>query len=295
LCLGYYSFNLSETILVEGKMFELPEYTIIARQINATMTCKTIRRGTLGNSPHKFVWYNRTHEEFAKLIAGQTVGTAYPLGRWMVIPMEPDYTLVLGECGGKILYHPAGSVIPGKYHLYLEFTDGSFFTVTTQMWGGIELHEKGKELESKYIKGMKPTPLDDEFSFEYFSNLINTILERGKQSVKGLLTQNQDIPGLGNAIAQDIMVNAGLHPKHSIADLTEVERKKLHQTIIDTVHEVINQNGRNDEFDLFGNPGGYIRKMDKNTAGQPCPFCKNIIQKIQYLGGAAYFCANCQK
>jgi formamidopyrimidine-DNA glycosylase len=45
-------------------MFELPEYTTLARQMNATLAGKTIQRGILGNSPHKFVWYNRTHEEF---------------------------------------------------------------------------------------------------------------------------------------------------------------------------------------------------------------------------------------
>ena len=276
-------------------MFELPEYTTLARQVNKTISGKTIRRGTLGNSPHKFVWYNRSHEEFKKLIKGKTVGTAYPLGRWMIIHMEPGYTLILGECGGKVLYHPAGSAIPKKYHLYLEFEDSSFLTVTTQMWGAVELYEEGKERERKYIKDMKLTPLDKKFTYQYFSELIDTILERGKQSVKGLLTQNQDIPGLGNAIAQDIMYNAGLHPKHPIGELTETERKHLYQVIINTVQDVINKNGRNDEYDLFGNPGNYIRKMDNKSAGKPCSVCGSIIQKIQYLGGAAYFCPTCQK
>ncbi len=276
-------------------MFELPEYTVLARQISNTLKGKIVRRGTLGNSPHKFVWYNRTHTEFEKLIRGKSVGNAYPLGRWMVISMEPDYTLVLGECGGKILYHRSGSTVPKKYHLYLEFEDDSFFTVTTQMWGAMELYEKGRERESKYIKDMKFTPLDEGFTFEHFSKLITDILKRGSQSVKGLLTQNQDIPGLGNAIAQDIMFNARLNPKRPIADLSDTERKNLYQTIIDTVNEVIHQNGRNDEYDLFGNPGGYTRKMDKNAAGKSCPQCHAIIQKIQYLGGAAYFCPSCQK
>lgn len=52
-------------------MFELPEFTTLARQVNETLAGKTIRRGSLSNSPHKFVWHNRTHEEFAELTAGQ--------------------------------------------------------------------------------------------------------------------------------------------------------------------------------------------------------------------------------
>ena len=41
-------------------MFELPEFVTLARQMNDTLRGKTIRRGQLGNSPHKFVWYNRS-------------------------------------------------------------------------------------------------------------------------------------------------------------------------------------------------------------------------------------------
>jgi hypothetical protein len=50
-------------------MFEISEYTVLAREINATLAGKTIRAGELPNSPHKFVWHNRTHEEFAQLTA----------------------------------------------------------------------------------------------------------------------------------------------------------------------------------------------------------------------------------
>ena len=32
-------------------MFEIPEYTVLCRQMNSTLTGKIIKRGTLGNSP----------------------------------------------------------------------------------------------------------------------------------------------------------------------------------------------------------------------------------------------------
>ncbi len=38
----------------------------------------------------------------------------------------------------------------------------------------------------------------------------------------------------------------------------------------------------------------YNRLMDKNATGKPCPECGNVIQKMQYLGGACYFCPKCQ-
>jgi len=275
-------------------MFELPEYVVLVRQLTEMITGKQIREGHLGNSSHKFVWYNRQPEEFESLTAGKQIGEAYAKGRWLFIPANPGYVIVFGECGGKILYHPAASQIPKKYHLVLIFEDGSALSAMTQMWGAMELYEKGHELKRKYIEDMRPTPIDTEFSLGYFDKLINECIITEKRSVKGLLTQDQLIPGLGNAIAQDIMFKAKLHPRHPIDDLSQSMRKALYDSIQQTVAEVINQGGRNDEYDLFGKPGGYMRIMDKNTAGKTCPECGTIIEKIQYLGGACYFCPQCQ-
>jgi formamidopyrimidine-DNA glycosylase len=267
-------------------MFELPETITLAGQINDSLTGKIIQKGQLGNSPHKFVWYNRTDAEFSALTEGKTVGAATVKGRWLSVSLDPGYVLLFGECGGKMLYHHPGSKLPKKYHLYITFKDKSFFTMTTRMWGAMELYETGDELEREYVKGMRVTPIESEFTFNYFSELIDSLLPGKKRSVKGLLTQDQIIPGLGNAIAQDIHYRAKLHPKHPIADLNGDQRKALYQAIVETVQEVIEKGGRYDEYDLYNQPGKYIRLMDKKTAGQPCSICGSIIQKIQYLGGA---------
>jgi formamidopyrimidine-DNA glycosylase len=275
-------------------MFELPETVILARQMNATLRGKRVRSGSLGNKPHKFVWYNRTHEEFASLTAGKSLGEAYARGRWLFVPLEPGYVLLLGECGGRVLYHPPGAGRPETYHLYLAFDDGSALTATTQMWGAMELYEQGQELERQYIKGMRPTPTDAEFTFETFSGLIDSLLAGEKRSVKGLLTQDQLIPGLGNAIAQDIMYRAHLHPRRSLADLDAGQRRALYDAIRSTVQAVIDQGGRYDETDLLGARGGYVRLMDKAAAGRPCRECGTTVEKMQYLGGTCYVCPGCQ-
>jgi len=276
-------------------MFEIPECITLARQMNETLRGKTVACGHLGNSPHKFVWYNRKPAEFERLTKGKKVGPAVARGRWMMVPLDPGYMLVLGECGGRLLYHEPGTDLPPKYHLLLEFDDASSMSVTTQMWGAMELFEKGKELERKYIKGMRPTPVDKEFTFRYFSGLVDELLGGEKRSVKGLLTQNQLIAGLGNSVAQDIMFRARLHPRRSIAELSPAQRRTLHDAITKTVREVVARGGRSDELDLFGKPGGYERIMSSKTAGKPCPECGAKIQKMAYLGGACYFCPKCQQ
>jgi formamidopyrimidine-DNA glycosylase len=275
-------------------MFELPEFVTLAKQINELLKGKTIRKGQLGNSPHKFVWYNRQPEEFERLVREKRVGEAWSRGKWLFIPLLPGYVLLLGECGGKMLYHPPGTKLPKKYHLYLHFENDSFFTLTTQMWGAMELYEAGMEQGREYVEGMRTTPIDPEFTFDYFCQLLTEVSAGKKRSAKGLLTQDQIIPGLGNAIAQDILFRARLHPRRSIRDLNSARRRELYAAILETVGLVIEKGGRDDEVDLYGRRGGYVRVMDRRAVGRPCPGCGGRVEKMNYLGGACYFCPTCQ-
>jgi formamidopyrimidine-DNA glycosylase len=273
-------------------MFELPEFVTLARQINETLTGKIIQKGRLGNTPHKFVWYNRSPAEFEELTKGKAVGAARAKGKWLFVPLEPGYVLLFGECGGKILYHSPEAKRPGKYHLCLEFADGSGFTATTQMWGAMELFEIGQEQNRQYVKGMRPTPTEPEFTFDYFAGLIAA--EGKKRSAKSLLTQEQLIPGLGNAITQDILFRARLLPRHPVDTLTKAEQRRLYTAIVKTVQAVVKKGGRYDEVDLFSQPGKYVRLMDQEATHRPCPECGGRIEKMAYLGGACYFCPHCQ-
>ena len=275
-------------------MFELPEIATLASQANTTLQGRTISRGMLGNRPHKFVWYNTSPDEFARLTAGKRIGLARARGKWLSVPLEPGHVLLFGECGGKMLFHSAGAPLPDAFHLALEFEDGSALTATTVMWGAMEIYETGNELERPYVREMRPTPVDPEFTLEYFLGLVDEVITGEKRSVKGLLTQDQLIPGVGNAIAQDIMFHARLHPRHALADLDGEQRRALYGAIVATVGEAIELGGRHDETDLYGNPGRYVRRMDRAAAGRPCPDCGTPVVKLQYLGGACYLCPSCQ-
>lgn len=276
-------------------MFELPEILVLATQMRKELAGKTVAAGSLGTVAHRFVWYNRKPAEFAALTEGHVIGDIWTRGRWLFMALEPGYVFVLGECGGKVLLHRPDEARPKKRHLLLEFTDGSALSVTTQMWGAMELYVRGEELNRQYIRDMRPTPADDAFTMAYFESLVAEVSAGEKRSAKGLLTQDQLIPGLGNAIAQDILFRARLHPRRPVVDLRRSERQRLYRAIRKTVADVIKHGGRNDEYDLFNHPGGYIRLMSKDTAGLPCPACGTRIKKEAYLGGACYYCPNCQK
>ncbi len=64
---------------------------------------------------------------------------------------------------------------------------------------------------------------------------------------------------------------------------------------METVHEVTDQGGRHDEYDLHNHRGRYVQLMDEQAADRPCPRCAGAIEKIHYLGGACYSCPNANK
>lgn len=93
---------------------------------------------------------------------------------------------------------------------------------------------------------------------------------------------------------QDILFRSGLDPRRKVPSIHANERQNLYNAIQGVIGQAIVLGGRDDESDLFGQPGRYIRMMDSRTAGKPCPACGNSVQKIAYLGGACYICPRCQ-
>ena len=303
-------------------MIELPEALTIARQMNDELNGKKIESGNCGNSHHKFAFYNRESEEYKELLAGKTVGEVTGHGNWIFAPLEPGFMLVLGCMGGRILFHQNEDTLPKKYHLMLRFEDDTYLTVTIQMWGFIKLME---ESESEIVSLRSAlTPISDEFTYARFKQLLEDYEERDKKSIKYFMISASGISGIGNSYLQDILFRAKIHPKRTVANIDDRESRELYDAIKGTmfkakIHpestvadiddresrelydaikgimkEAIELGGRYDERDLYNNPGRYIRILDSKAKGNPCPECGTPIEKIQYLGGASYFCPDCQ-
>ncbi len=110
-----------------------------------------------------------------------------------------------------------------------------------------------------------------------------------------MLATNQRIPGLGNGVLQDILFNAGIHPKRKEETFAESDLEILFNSIKSTLSEMTVKGGRDSEKDLFGLTGGYRTKAGKYTAGKHCPKCAGIIKKETYMGGSIYYCPGCQE
>jgi formamidopyrimidine-DNA glycosylase len=279
-------------------MIEMPEATTIVAQMNQTLTGKTIKRFKRGNKTHKFLWLNRPDEEYETILPGLTVTGASSFGRSIYLFLG-EYMLWWSDTGGKLLYHEPGVKLPKNYHLGWEFEDDSALTFAMQMWGGVKLLDKS-EFDEKPNEETGVQPLSDEFTLSRFNQMLDEYPEKTSKGIKGFLVAtgyvtSNHIAGLGNAIVQDILFQAGISPKRKVMNISPDERKTLFDAINATVAEAIKLGGRYDEVDHFGNKGRYIRLMDSKTKDTPCINCGTDIRKISYLGGACYICPRCQR
>ena len=273
-------------------MIEIPESIKIARQINETVQGKTIYRVIANASPHKFAFYQGDPAGYHALLIGQVIGSSIGMGAMIEISAG-NCQVVLGD-GANPRYYDDSSKISAKHQLLLEFDDGSVLVCSVQMYGTVLAFMKGT-YDNKYylIAKEKPSPLSDDFDKNYFDSLYTEAL--GKLSAKAFLATEQRIPGLGNGVLQDILFHAGIHPKRKMKTITEKEYTGLFRSIKDTLAEMTMLGGRDTEKDLFGKAGGYQTILSKNTVGRPCPVCGSAIQKTSYLGGAIYWCPDCQR
>ncbi len=272
-------------------MIELPEAAVLAQQLSAAVSTKTIRRVAAAQSPHKFAWYFGDPAGYAGLLAGKTVGPAASLGGMVEIQVE-DVVLLFSD-GVNLRFHRAAEERPLKHQLLLEFEDSTALSATVAMYGGLLCYPRGANDNPYYLVARdKPSPLTERFTAGYFGGLF--LPEMDRLSLKAFLATQQRIPGLGNGVLQDILYRARLHPKSKVEALGESGKQALFQAIKTTLLDMADQGGRDTERDLFGNAGEYCTRMSKNTAGQPCPTCGSPVQKQSYLGGSIYFCPGCQ-
>jgi len=275
-------------------MIELPESKTYAKQINETLSGKTITSVMAASSPHKFAWYYGDPADYQERLLESEILSARGFGMFVEIQLSRS-TLLFGD-GANLRVHPACGPIPKKHQLLLGLNDSTYFSAAITMYGGVFCWDKGTHLENIYydIAKAKPSPLKDAFDEAYFTALLAPEEVR-KLSLKAALATEQRIPGLGNGCLQDILWYARLDPKRKVNTLTEVDIQTLFTSLKHTLSEMTRLGGRSTEKDLFGEPGGYQVVMCAENNGKPCPNCGTPIRKDSYMGGSIYTCSTCQQ
>lgn len=270
-------------------MLEFPEVLTIAEELRNSIDGKKVKSVLPPSKIHKFCWYNGEPEKYEDLIRDCEVISVEGFGIFVELNFDNGYKLCFNDGVNARLMKCEDT--SKAYQLLIEFEDKLKLVFTVAMYGGIILHDNN--YDNEYYKKSKESI--NLFSSD-FEKYYYKILKESNQnlSVKGFLATEQRFPGIGNGVLQDILFEAGIHPKRKISTLNDDEKDKLLSCVISVIKKMVKCGGRDTEKDIYGNKGGYKVKMSKNSISEGCPKCGSEIVKETYLGGSIYYCPACQ-
>jgi len=273
-------------------MIEIPEAKVISTQLAKELSGKNVQKVIAAQNSHKFAWFSSDPAVYDDHLSSKTINGSNFYGGQIELIVD-DMALVFSD-GVNLHFHEDETTIPKKHQLLILFDDQSALSASISMYGGLMCTAFGENDNQYYlIAKEKPSIFNKKFDTEYFSSLFSG--NDGKLSLKAFLATNQRIPGLGNGVLQDILFNAGFHPKKKVISLRDKDKTLLFNAIKNTLVLMTERGGRDTEKDLYGNFGGYKTILSKNTVGNPCKRCGAKVVKEAYLGGSIYYCSGCQE
>ena len=270
-------------------MPELPEITIIAKQMNKELAGKRITE-IEAIQPKNL---NMPILDFKEKSYGKVVVNTSNRGKWIFIKLEPAYYMLINlGMGAEILYFTSDHKLPEKYQFKLTFSDKTGFTIHFWWFGYVHLIPENDLKTHKLTANLGMSPTEETFTLQYFQKLVT----HKRVAVKNFLTNQKNISGIGNVYVQDILFKAKLHPNRKISDLSKKEISDLYSAIINVLNRSIRLGGLAYERDFYGRRG----KLTVNKflvgykTGKPCPICGTLIEKIKTGGTHSYICPKCQ-
>lgn len=272
-------------------MLELPESYFLSKQISDYLTGKTISQIEVLHTPHRFAFMKGDIDTYEDLLVGKTIVGARQIGGMLKI--DTSDSMIVFTDGATLRLYKDENDYPKKHQFSIYFEDGEGLFMTVRMYAVVYVCPKDICDEEYYLAAItKPSPLSDEFDYDYFRGLYSP---DKKISVKAFLATEQRIPGLGNGVLQDILWDAQIDPRSDMSNMDEDDFKALFNSVKKILKKMCDDGGRDTESDIFGNKCGYISQLSKNSYLEPCIRCGSEINKANYMGGTIYFCPKCQK
>jgi len=132
----------------------------------------------------------------------------------------------------------------------------------------------------------------DPLSPEFTPGVLAGLLAGVRGQVKGVLTDQSVIAGLGNAYSDEVLWQLKLSPFKPTHGLTPADVARLHGVIVETLTSAV---ARAD-----GLATGLLKAEKKSglsvhgRAGLPCPRCGDTVREVSFATKSLQYCPTCQ-
>lgn len=273
-------------------MPEMPEVETVRRTLTALVIGKTIKEVT--------VWYPKIivgdEVQFSQKLKGKKIEKIDRYAKFLLIRLSDDLTIVSHlRMEGK--YHLTKLDSPKQKHDHVQFVfdDGTALRYNdVRKFGRMQLVKTGTEKIVTGIKNLGLEPNSKEFTPEYFIHA----LQKKKKNIKSTILDQTIVAGLGNIYVDEVLWQAKIHPLSLANKIPKKQIIELYHDINAEITLAIKLHGTTIHtfLDAKGNVGGFQEKLQVyGHAGQPCPRCHTILEKIKVNGRGTTFCPKEQK
>ncbi len=258
-------------------MPELPEITLYKEYLDATALDKKITSIGFLNTGG----LQAPKEAFIKAFEGKKFTGSRRLGKYLFIETSGEKSLVLHfGMTGKLEYYKNQD--PPKYSgVVFSFEDNDYLAfVCRRKLGKLFIAESLEEFRQRKELGHDALDLSEDEFLE--------LLEPKTGSIKGVLTDQHVLAGIGNLYSDEMLYQCKIHPKTKTNLISEKDKKQLFRKMRKVLEMAIKKEGVRKDF-----PDSYLIKHRKE--GDDCPACEGKIKQIKVSGRSTYFCPSCQK
>ncbi len=184
---------------------------------------------------------------------------------------------------------PAAPLKPGKGPIALR--------LRLDTGGGFDLTEQGtqKRLAAYLVRDPAVVPGVAKLGPDALDSDLQTFAARIRSrrgQLKGVLTDQEVLAGIGNAYSDEILHRARLSPFAITDRLSEEQLAELYQATQTTLKDAVERSVGQGAASLKGEKKDGLLVHNRN--GLPCPICGTTIREVSFADSSLQYCPGCQ-
>ncbi len=226
------------------------------------------------------------------MLHGREVTGAGRHGKFLDLVFDDLHLVVHLSRAGWLHYRdalPATPLKPGKGPIALR--------IRLDTGGGFDLTEQGtqKRLAAYLVTDPKLVPGVAKLGPDALGADLATFsarLRSRRGQLKGMITDQEVLAGIGNAYSDEILHRAKVSPFALSDRLTDDQLAALHEatrvTLTEATDRLVGQGAAN----LKGEKKSGL--LVHNRTGLPCPICGDTIREVSFADSSLQYCPGCQ-
>jgi formamidopyrimidine-DNA glycosylase len=266
-------------------MPELPDLEVIKEFLQNCIIGQEIAEAEV---VRPIVVRNLASGDFAPRLMGQRIEQVNRRGKFLILALDLGHYLVINPMlAGRLHYAPRRERRLRKTFVILHLADGMDLRYTdSRSMGKVYLTDDLVKVPG--FADLGPEALDPDLTLDVFRER----LRKYQGELKGVLTRQSFVAGIGNAYADEICWWAGVYPFRKCPKLSNEEIGRLYEAMHEVLNEAIATLRERVRADIHVEIRDFLRVHDRG--GQPCPRCGTTISEIKARQRLTNFCRQCQ-